>query len=259
MFYQTSRNLGLLLGALLINAGMVAAEPTRIEVAVLAVGAKFIGEQMGGVQVLIHDAEGNQMAEGIIEGPTGETNRIMQATQAHPEVALANNASVSFELDLERPTRLSVKATGPLGYPAQQRSTKTEVLAFPGEHMTGERSLMLSLSGLIIDPESVELSSAGGSALVSFMMACGCPIVPGGLWDFSDYRLEAEVELDCDATRQASFEHAGDNRYRLAVEESPQPVTAVRARAISTVHPQLSGALTLWESDRCTPAEAFSE
>lgn len=241
-----------LLLAVLAQVSTAEAAPTRMEVGVLAVGAKFMGRNTGGARVEILDERGQLLAAGVTEGSTGNTGAIMNATWAHLETTLGDNALARFELDLSGPTKLTVRATGPLDYPDQQRTSAIELLAMPGEHLVGGRAVLLGLSGLVLDPETVDLGADGGHAQVTFMMACGCPITPEGLWDFADYRLVAEVETGCRDASEVAFEHAGEGpRYRVQVAATDEPLTAVRARAISRVHPQLSGRLTLWESQSC--------
>ena len=71
------------------------AEKTRVTVRVLAKGAKFIGSSMGGVQITIRDADtGDLLAEGVAQGSTGDTHKIMKAAQTrHSPVSTAGAAA----------------------------------------------------------------------------------------------------------------------------------------------------------------------
>ena len=54
------------------------AEPTKVAVRALSKGAKFIGTSMGGVRIVIRDAAtGEILVQGLTQGTTGETKRIM--------------------------------------------------------------------------------------------------------------------------------------------------------------------------------------
>ena len=70
-----------LLGAaamLLLAIRPVAAEPTRIDVRVIARGAKFLGGYTTPVRVTLTDADtGETLARGVTSGTTGDTQRIM--------------------------------------------------------------------------------------------------------------------------------------------------------------------------------------
>ena len=70
-----------LLGAaamLLLAAQPAAAEPTRIDVRVIARGAKFLGGYTTPVRVALTDADtGETLARGVTSGTTGDTQRIV--------------------------------------------------------------------------------------------------------------------------------------------------------------------------------------
>ena len=64
--------------AALVAAAPALAVPTPVTVRVLSQGAKFIGTGMGGVMVELADAAtGKTLAQGRIEGGTGDTAKIM--------------------------------------------------------------------------------------------------------------------------------------------------------------------------------------
>jgi len=81
--------------ALSLGAAAVRAEPTHVEVHVLSRGAKLVGTSMGGVRVVVRDADtGEVLARGATEGTTGDTRRIMRAEQPHHAPVSTEGAAV---------------------------------------------------------------------------------------------------------------------------------------------------------------------
>jgi len=62
----------------LFSATAAFAEPTEITVRVLGKDSKFVGSSMGGARVVLRDAQtGEILSQGVTEGSTGDTKRIM--------------------------------------------------------------------------------------------------------------------------------------------------------------------------------------
>tara|TARA_R110002096_G_scaffold238867_3_gene430442 strand:- start:81 stop:371 length:291 start_codon:yes stop_codon:yes gene_type:complete len=75
----------IILGAItsLVMAFGIQAVDTTIVVRVLAKDAKFIGTSMGGAEVIIRDANTQEiLAEGVTAGGTGDTGLIMTMPRA---------------------------------------------------------------------------------------------------------------------------------------------------------------------------------
>lgn len=174
----------------------VNAEPVRIETGVLADGAKFIGDKTGGAEITITDtATGKVLAQGITQGGTGSTDRIMGAEGGlYKNITSENDAVFIAELDLDAPLKVQVSARGPLKYPAAMATASKSVWLIPGKDYAGANRITLSLSGYIIEPLETAINGQGtGRLKVSLGMLCGCPVQPEGMWDAN--RMEKTATL----------------------------------------------------------------
>ncbi len=187
-------------------ATVAAATPTTITVKVLARGAKFIGTSMGGALVTIRDADtGELLASGVTSGKTGDTERIMK--QQHPRnrvLSTEGTAAFTAVLDLDRPRRLQVTATGPLANRASANTVSSTRWVLPGRDITAGDAWLLEMPGFAVQvlspPTHVKLPlrrSTGNTVPIhieaNITMMCGCPLVPGDLWDASTYEIRASV------------------------------------------------------------------
>ena len=180
--------------ALLMAASPAAAEPTHVVVRAIAKDAKFIGDAMGGVEITLTDAHtGKRLAQGLTQGGTGDTRRLIVEPRVRGQ-ALATPEAARFEatLDITKPTLVKAQARGPLGKPGAVVNVTSEMWLLPGKGIEGD-GWMLELPGLVVEP-----SSATGpgpkdplriNAKVTLM--CGCPIEPGGHWDADQYEVRA--------------------------------------------------------------------
>jgi hypothetical protein len=178
--------------AAMARAGGEAAGPprTRLVVHVVAHDAKLIGSAVGGVRITVRDASsGEVLAQGIHEGSTGDTRRIVQEPRARGATVYETDGAARWEtsLVLVKPTRIEVVAEGPLGYPDQMaRATKT-LLMLPRQDVSGD-GLVLELHGYVLDLVVPDSMAAVPSALaipvrVQARLLCSCPTQPGGLWE----------------------------------------------------------------------------
>jgi hypothetical protein len=106
------------------------------------------------MNVVIEDAgTGAWLASGRITGGTGDTERLMQtpATRNMP-LANADSAAYTATLKLERPTRIRIRATGPLGQPDAVQELSVTTWVVPGRNIDGE-GIVLNLPGLIVTPK----------------------------------------------------------------------------------------------------------
>jgi hypothetical protein len=190
--------------------GSVSAEQTAIDVRVISKGAKFVGTSMGGVEVVIRDAEtGEILARGETAGSTGDTDKIMKDKVLHHDPVATPDAAVFHGVvDIAEPRRIEVTARGPLGQPqAINTATATQWLV-PGKPVTGGDGFLLELPGFVVDvlapPAHVRLSGDARSVPVraNVCMMCGCPITPGGLWDAERFEIAAIVYRDGQQLRQ---------------------------------------------------------
>lgn len=232
---RSPRALGVLLPLLatLIAAApsSLGAEPTTLEVRVLSQGAKFVGTSMGGAHVVVRDADtGEILAEGPTRGTTGDTERIMRRAQAHhAPIATPDAAVFRTTLDLERPRRIEVTATGPRAQRQAEGRASSTMWVVPGRHVTGGDGWLLELPGFVVDvldpPAHRVLAGAGRSVdlRANVTMMCGCPIEPGGLWDADRFEVRAIVHRDGQRLREVPLEYAGTTSQFAGAVEVEEP------------------------------------
>ncbi len=176
------------------------AVPTKVLVRVVAHDAKLIGSGVGGAMITIRDARsGRILAEGLHQGSTGDTKRIMVAPRERATTVFDTEGAAGFTatLELSKPTLVEVMAEGPLGTAhARQRASKT-LLVVPGRHVLGE-GVVLEVNGFTVvleTPEDDARVKAGEPLEVraNVTMLCGCPTTPGGLWNADQIEIVARV------------------------------------------------------------------
>jgi hypothetical protein len=205
------------LAALLLGTGSTLAVPTEITIRVLSKDAKFVGSTMGGVQVTLRDADTDELlASGMVEGSTGDTEKIMLGPRERGRpISTEGAAKFTAILDLERPRLVTVEAFGPLA----QRQSAVRVSAtqwvVPGKPITGGDGWVLEMPGLVVDVQAppVHLQLQGTPqklplrATVTTM--CGCPVEPGGLWDADKWEVAAILARNGKTVSTVPLQFAG--------------------------------------------------
>src|SRR5680860_1561305 len=88
---------GIVAFALTFVPTLASAEPTDITVRVLGKDSKFVGSSMGGARVIVRDADtGEILAQGVTEGSTGDTKRIMGPQDDSRALRSSEGASMSM-------------------------------------------------------------------------------------------------------------------------------------------------------------------
>jgi len=127
--------------------------PTKVLVRVVSKDSKVIGSGVGGASVRITDAAtGKILAEGLQQGGTGDTERIMMKPRQRGDVVYGTPGAAFFlaKMRLDRPAQVVIQVEAPLTYPqAMQRGSKTVTL-IPGKHIEGE-GVVIELDGLIVN------------------------------------------------------------------------------------------------------------
>jgi len=154
--------------------------PTQINVRVIAKFGKYLGDDIGGALVTIHDVQtGELLARGNTAGSSG-VKTLMGIPVTRAQVLTTEQASVfTTSLDLEAPKLIKVTAHGPL---AAQQSANTVSLTqwvYPGRNVNG---FLLEIPGLVVQilnppthflptsaPQDIEIRA-------NVTMMCGCPI-----------------------------------------------------------------------------------
>lgn len=224
---------GVALMALLISAGIVQALETRVDVRVRTKDAKFLGTSMGGALVSIRNTDtGELLSTGVTAGTTGNTATIMVNPHVRGGV-LSDAQSARFRavLDIDVPTRIEVRAAGPLSQRQGMGEASVTQWLIPGRHVTGGDGLVLELPGFAVDvldpPANHTVTLADGLATVtvraSVMMMCGCPVSPGGLWNADGYEIRAMVRRDGSAAEEVPLHFAGESSLVMGELTVRQP------------------------------------
>lgn len=191
---------------LVLSANSFATQ-TNVMVRAKAVDAKYIGTSVGGVKVVVEDAEtGEILDQGWINGDTGSTNALIKEPIARGQI-LTDDATAGFlaKINISSPRLLRFKLVAPYGYrQALQEATVTSWV-IPGKDILGD-GITLNMPGFIVDAWTRVTEGGQVDIFTKASMLCGCPIYPDGPWDPSNYEATAilmqnevkvaEVELD---------------------------------------------------------------
>ena len=217
MKHIRTAGLAIALLAMLAPVDAAFAEATDVTVRIISKGAKFVGSSMGGVQITLRDANtGAILAEGLTEGGTGSTQKIMKEAHARGvPVSTEGAAKFTATLDLEVPRLVEVEAYGPMAQRQSAVTVSSTQWVVPGKDVTGGDAWLLELPGFIVDVVAPQTPLKAGKAPVTLtlsanvFMMCGCPIEPGGLWDSNAYEIEAMLMRDGEKVRTVPLSYAG--------------------------------------------------
>ncbi len=207
--------------------GSVLAEPTSIDVRVISKGAKFVGTSIGGVEVVIRDAETGQiLARGKTVGTTGDTSKLMtEKAPHHAPVSTEDAAVFRTQVELIEPRRIEVTARGPLSQRQAENTASVTQWMVPGKPVTGGDGLVLELPGFAVNvlapPAHMNLAGTPQSVArrANVCMMCGCPITPGGLWDADQFEVAAFVYHDGQKCGELPLEYAGQpSQFQATLE-----------------------------------------
>ncbi|MDZ7735955.1 MAG: hypothetical protein U5P41_07510 [Gammaproteobacteria bacterium] len=207
------------------------AEQTAIDVRVISRGAKFIGTSMGGVQITLHDARtGELLVQGKTRGGTGDTQRIMRESHGRNGVLATESAAVfSTRLDLDEPRLIEVRAYGPLAQVQSANTVTATQWVIPGKDLTGGNGWLLEMPGFVVDildpPAHKGVTGLPRKIPVSANITkmCGCPLVPGGLWDADQYEISALVRHNGEFLSELPLEYAGETSRFAGTLTAEQP------------------------------------
>jgi hypothetical protein len=167
---------------------------TQVMVRAKAVDAKYIGTSVGGVKVVVEDAEtGEILDSGWINGGTGSTPAIMEKPiQRGQKMTDANTAGFLANIDISSPRLLRFKLLGPYAFRQSLQEATVTSWVIPGKHILGD-GITLTMAGFIVDAWTRVLASGQVDIYADSMMLCGCPIKPNGLWDPENYDVSAII------------------------------------------------------------------
>ncbi|MEO6071939.1 MAG: hypothetical protein ABIP67_01455 [Burkholderiales bacterium] len=192
------------------------ATPTNIVIRILAKDAKFVGTDMGGVEITLRDAvSGEVLAQGLTEGATGSTPVIMKDGNARREILSdAKSAKFSVTLDLDRPRQIMVTATGPNTPKKSATTVSSTQWVIPGKSIDGGDGWVLELPGFVVTAlnpvTEIDLSATRRIPIrVKVTMMCGCPITPNGQWDANKFEIVAMLAQGGKNLQTVSLPYAG--------------------------------------------------
>ncbi len=210
-----------------VFCGMALAEPTAIDVRVISKGAKFVGTSMGGVEVVIRDAQTSEiLAQGKTKGTTGDTAKLMtEKAPRHTPVSTDDSAVFRAVVDLDEPRQLKVTVRGPLAQRQAQNTASVTQWMVPGRPVTGGDGLVLELPGFAVNvlapPAHINLAGTPQSVALkaNVCMMCGCPITPGGLWDADQFEVAAFLDHNGERLEEIPLTYAGQpSQFEASLE-----------------------------------------
>lgn len=203
--------------------------PTVVVVRAVSVDAKVVQDPVGGADITIANFEtGEVLAEGRQTGGSGDTDRIMRQPRERGADVYDTPGAAAFRdtLMLTEPTKVSITAVGPLGYPQATQRATTSMLLVPGRHVLGD-GVVLPIHGFIVEIlEPSGTDPAAGEEVgvrARVRMTCGCPTTPGGLWNSDDIDIVARLVDGSTVVAEQPMQYAGTSstyEARLPVPEA---------------------------------------
>lgn len=223
----TNRRAHILVGAVIASALSCAsafAEPTDIVVRAISRDAKFIGDSMGGVHIILRDARsGTILAEGVTSGGTGDTKRLTETAKRREALATPEAAAFRATIDIDQPRLVQLEAHGPLAQPQSAVTVTSQQWILPGKHIREGNGWMVEMPGFVVDildpptASTFKLPTADIKLRANVVMMCGCPTSPGGLWDSNRFQITAMIQLDGKALPESPLTYTGTtSQYELA-------------------------------------------
>jgi len=187
---------------------------TKIAVRVIARAGKFLGDDIGGAEVVIRDVRtGQLLAHGRTHGGSGPASLMttpLKRTQPVPVADPPNNDACRFDatLLLETARLVEISAYGPLAAPQSANRVSATTWIYPGSDISPagnqrEDGFLLEIPGLMVQvlhppahylPSKPDLSQAI-PIRANVTMMCGCPISNASYtpWPDSDFEVAATI------------------------------------------------------------------
>ena len=164
--------------------------------------AKFIGTSIGGAKVIVKNAEtGEILAEGMTEGSTGDTDKIVKDPITRgKQLTDEDTAGFLAQLDIDEPTFVTVEVIAPWNKKQARVTSSTQLWVIPGKNITGD-GVVLEVPGFVVDilsPQTHERITSDKTVDISanVVMMCGCPLTSGGVWNADEYEVKAIVSRE---------------------------------------------------------------
>ncbi|KAK3346970.1 hypothetical protein B0T25DRAFT_553301 [Lasiosphaeria hispida] len=160
---------------------------TTVTVYVIAVGGKFLGDDVGGAEVTIRDVRTREiLTSGVTRGDSGPPNLMcVSLTRSQSIIGTVTGTTSTFEvsLSLASPMQIEVTAYGPLAARGSANTVSATSWIYPGKDITAGNGILLEMPGLvcqIISPptHTVFLGQLPFDVpiVANVAMMCGCPI-----------------------------------------------------------------------------------
>jgi len=184
---------------------------------------------MAGADIIIRDTDsGVILAQGKTTGTTGDTQLIMADQHGRDDILRTPDAArFDTTLDLNRPTRVTVQATGPNAQPQSTRTISQHRVLIPGRDYASGNGIMMIMPGMSVDILSPAAHSQRDfdpdgdlTIAVNAMKLCGCPIQENGPWPADRYTVTAHIyDTDGRVVKNVVLDHTGtDSRFAGTIQ-----------------------------------------
>jgi hypothetical protein len=162
--------------------------PTTLTIRVIANDGKFLGDDIGGAQITVRDADTQEiLAQGFTSGGSGpngtngDAGVMCVALRRGQPIPNTGASFYNAVLELDRPRRVQVTAFGPLGCRESANTVTATTWVYPGRNMMQGNGFLLELPGLIVQivnppTHTVAIAPTGTVITANVAMMCGCPI-----------------------------------------------------------------------------------
>lgn len=237
--YLRARRLAAVALAAILPCASAYADPTEIVVRAVSRDAKFIGDSMGGVRVILRDAQsGEVLAEGVTAGGTGDTKRLMETGKRREPLATPEAAAFRATIEIDRPRLVELEAYGPLGQPQSAITVTSQQWILPGRHLREGNGWMVEMPGFVVDildpaaASAIKLPTEEVKLRANVVMMCGCPTSPGGLWDANRFQITATIHLDGKALPERALIYSGvTSQYEASLRPDTPGLYSVLVQA----------------------------
>ncbi|PWE16399.1 hypothetical protein DDZ18_13335 [Marinicauda salina] len=225
---------------LTLTAAGAHAEETRVSVFARSADAKFIGDGMGGMTVVLENADtGEVLASGVTRGGTGDTGLLVPETrERYADIVTEDAARFTATLDIERPMRVRATVAGPNGQRQAGAEASQVRWILPGRHLEGDLGWIVEVPGLAVDilsPPAHQYVSGGPETMeiaANVVFLCGCGTSPEGVWDADALDIVAEVRRDGAVTATHELDYAGErSQYAVEIDASEPGLYTVTVTA----------------------------
>lgn len=217
----------------------------KLAVYVLAQDAKFIGDYTGGAQVTVYHSDSRAiLAQGITQGGTGNTKRIMESN--HLSAKIDKEAAFFLaDVSVDKPTPVTIEVKGPLKYPQSVKQLSISAMVYPDRPV---HPVVIPLPGYIVEGTLQSVGQYQLQIAAKVRMLCGCNLSPDGYWRSGNAYVWAEVfrgdvrlaSIALDYTKDSAF--AANLDLTNAATLLPDRVI-IHARALDGLH------TGIWQQD----------